>query len=84
MRSSSLRPPSGRSSSYQRLSTVAVALVALVLLNAAVAGAVGQVGDPAGQWAPSPDHTLFDTAGTPHSLDQYQDRVLLLFFAGYG
>jgi cytochrome oxidase Cu insertion factor (SCO1/SenC/PrrC family) len=58
-------------------SLTAVALLA-VLLPAAAARAVGQVGDQAG------DFSLTDSQGQMHTLAQYDGKVLLLFMAGYG
>jgi hypothetical protein len=49
-----------------------------VLLPAAAARAVGQIGEPAG------DFSLMDSQGQMHSLHQYDGQVLFLFMAGYG
>jgi hypothetical protein len=50
---------------------------ALALLPAAPARAVGQVGDPAG------DFSLNDTQGQTHELGQYAGKVLFLYMVGY-
>lgn len=58
--------------------TLVMACTVCCLGAAAVAGATGQVDDPAAPWS------LFDTQGQNHSLSDYENKVLLLFFAAYG
>ena len=55
-------------------------MFALAVLLALAAPAAAQL--PVG--AQAPDFTLQDTAGIPHTLSDYTDEVVVLFFVGWG
>ena len=59
-------------------------VVFFALLMAAAPVLVAQAGVEAGVGKPAPDFTLTDMDGQPHTLSDYQGKVVMLMIIGYG